>query len=58
MDVTSLYTNIPHEEGADWVAEYYAETLKFWPKYTPDLAPIDKETLKKLILFILQNTTF
>ena len=58
MDVTSLYTNIPHEEGADWVSDFYGETIQFWHQYKINLAPIDKQTLKKLILFILKNSTF
>jgi hypothetical protein len=58
MDVTSLYTNIPHDEGVDLVAEFYAETLHFWNNYKVEVAPVPKDTLKSLMSFILQNCTF
>jgi len=54
LDVVSLYTNIPHQEGTEFVAEYYEETLPMWPKN--QLKPVNKETLKTLLLFVLQNT--
>lgn len=57
MDVVSLYTNIPHEEGAEWVSDFYDETLKYWD-YSSDLIPVNKQTIKQLILFILKNCTF
>lgn len=56
MDVTSLYTNIPHVEGARWVADFYEETLSLWD--FAFLKPIDKLDLYRLILVILTNTTF
>ena len=58
MDIVSLYTNIPHEEGADWVSEYYETTLPNWDDYAYTIKPIDRNTLKTLLLFILQHTTF
>lgn len=58
MDVTSLYTNIPHEEGAKWVSQYYTNTLKYWDKYNIQLKPVTGEILEELILFILKNCTF
>lgn len=58
MDVCSLYTNIPHEEGAEWVSEFYEETLDKWPTNSSQLKPISRELLKELILFILNNCTF
>jgi hypothetical protein len=59
MDVCSLYTNIPHEEGAEWVSEFYEETLDKWPaNRSQQLKPISKELMKTLILFILNNCTF
>ena len=58
MDIVSLYTNIPHEEGAEWVADFYERTLPNWGDYVYVIKPIDKNTLKQLILFILQHTTF
>jgi len=58
MDVTSLYTNIPHQEGAEWVTEFYHETLNKWPKSERLIEPISSSELKELILFILNNCTF
>ena len=58
LDVSSLYTNIPHIEGVDWVCDHYDDTLPFWGDYCSVLKPIDKETLRVLMLFILQNCTF
>lgn len=58
MDVTSLYTNIPHDEGAEWVSEFYHETLDKWNDFDIGIQPIDREKLKELILFILHNCTF
>jgi hypothetical protein len=58
VDVTSLYTNIPHEEGAQWVADFYEETLPLWNGQCNGLCPIDKLTLYNYMLFILRNCTF
>lgn len=58
VDVTSLYTNIPHEEGAKWVSDFYEETLPLWNGQLNGLCPIDKQTLYNLMLFILRNCTF
>lgn len=57
MDVASLYTNIPHEEGAEFVSNFYHETLHLWPT-NYYLNPIDKEDIRSLILFLLKNCTF
>lgn len=57
MDVTSLYTNIPHEEGAEFVSNFYIETLKFWND-NDSLIPLTKTEIYELILFLLTNTTF
>jgi hypothetical protein len=56
MDVTALYTNIPHEEGTLWVTQFYEETLPLWKD--ADLKPIDPDLLKRLIIFILSNCIF
>ena len=56
LDVTSLYTNIPHLEGAEWVSEYYEDTKRNWTDCKLPL--ISKNKLKECILFILNNTTF
>lgn len=58
MDVVSLYTNIPHEEGARWVSDFYEETLHLWDSQAPDIKPVDKNTIYKMIITILENTTF
>jgi hypothetical protein len=58
MDVTSLYTNIPHDEGVDLVADFYAETLHFWTNYNVEVTPVPKDILKSLMSFILHNCTF
>lgn len=58
VDVTALYTNIPHEEGAKWVAEYYMETLPKWEKKHPEIKPISGENLETMIRFILENNVF
>lgn len=57
MDVTSLYTNIPHEQGADFVSTFYVETLNSWTENEP-LVPLNKTEIYLLILFVLQNCTF
>lgn len=58
LDVASLYTNIPHDEGVQWVCDFYEETLDHWDLSQLNLNPIDKSTLAKLMLFILDNCTF
>ncbi len=58
MDVASLYTNIPHVEGVDFVASFYEETLPYWHLYQPGIPPIPTNDLKILMKFILTNCTF
>lgn len=58
LDVASLYTNIPHKEGTDWVCDFYEETLPYWYELELNLEPIDKATLAVLMMFILDNCTF
>ena len=58
LDVTSLYTSIPHVEGASWVCQFYEDTLCEWPRYDVGLEPVDKNTLFELIMFILNNCSF
>jgi len=56
LDVTSLYTNIPHIEGSEWVSDYYDTTKGQWSD--TKLPLITKSQLRECILFILTNTTF
>lgn len=55
LDVVSLYTNIPHNEGAKFVTELYEDTLEYW---NCSLTSIPSTLVYQLIMFILQNTTF
>ncbi len=58
-DIVSLYTNIPHEEGAQFVSEFYEETLQFWTQQEKkNLKPISKLELYNFIIHILHSTTF
>lgn len=56
MDVTSLYTNIPHVEGCKFVCEFYQDTLHLWLE--DELRPIDTNLLFNLMMFILEHCTF
>lgn len=56
MDVVGLYTNIPHEEGINWVTEFYTETLDYW--HNEELKPIPPDWLAALMKFILNNCNF
>jgi len=58
MDVVSLYTNIPHEQGAEWVSEFYHETLNKWSQSNQQIVPVSREEIKQLLLFVLRNSTF
>lgn len=58
LDVASLYTNIPHEQGALWVADFFAETVHLWPNYNPGIQPISRDKMIELIMFLLKNSTF
>jgi len=58
LDVVSLYTNIPQQEGTELVADFYQETLPFWNKDEVGLQPISKAELVELLLFSLENTIF
>jgi len=58
MGVSSLYTIIPHAEGARWVADFYDQTLPMWGPHSLLLKPVDANMLHEMMLFILQNCTF
>jgi len=58
IDVVSLYTNIPQEEGAEWISEFYTQNKQTIHNKYPKLGLISKEELKNLILLILQDNIF
>lgn len=58
IDVTSLYTVLPHRMVIDYVAEMYVETRHEWLQYTPDIRPIPVNLLKCIIQLILNQTFF
>ena len=58
IDVTSLYTVLPHKMVVDYVVEMYEETLENWAQYTPELKPVTGNTLKRMIKIILSQTFF
>jgi hypothetical protein len=58
IDVTSLYTVLPHNMVLDYVTELYVETLSEWCRYTPDVRPIPGDILKRIINIILNQTFF
>jgi hypothetical protein len=58
IDVTSLYTVLPHDMVIEYCEEMYGETLFEFKKYCPDLKPIPGETLKQIIHVILSQTFF
>ena len=58
IDVTSLYTVLPHDMCIEYVSEFYLETMYQWDKYTPDIKPVPVSYLKELITVILNQTFF
>lgn len=58
IDVTSLYTVLPHDLVINYVVEMYTETLNNWHLYTPDIRPIPPTLLKEIICIILNQTFF
>ena len=58
LDVTSLYTVLPHDMCIEYVNEMYLETLQHWNTYTPDIKPIPSPILKEIIKTILDQTFF
>lgn len=56
LDVTSLYTNIPHNEGIEYVSDFYQETIESY--HNSSLKPIPKSNIIKLLTFALNNTVF
>ena len=58
LDVVSLYTNIPQEEGIDFVVEYYSENLVNQQLQNNSVKPISPSLLKTLLQYVLNNTIF
>ena len=61
LDVVSLYTNIPQQEGIEYVVEYYTETLNdhlLNYNQTNSLKPINPNILTQLLEYVLNNTIF
>ena len=52
-DVTSLYTNIPHDEGISAIIKAIDKHRDLTPKYTPD-----NEVIKLILSFILKHNQF
>ena len=52
-DVTSLYTNIPHEDGIEAVAQHYAHWSHILPQHSPKT-----EVIKIILHFILKHSNF
>ena len=58
IDVTSLYTVLPHDLVINYVEEMYTDTMRDWNKYTPDIRPIPGTLIKEMIRIILNQTFF
>jgi hypothetical protein len=58
MDVCSMYTNIPHDEGIELVTSFYEQTLQFWKDFDLGVRPVLPEELAEMIEFILKNCEF
>jgi len=58
LDVSSMYTNIPHHEGVRNVCDFYEETLENWNTNLTGIKPIPVSKLKLLMEFILKNCQF
>jgi hypothetical protein len=58
IDVTSLYTVLPHDLIIKYVTEMYNDSINDWLKYSPDVAPIPEDVLQQMIKIILNQTFF
>jgi len=58
IDVTSLYTVLPHDMVISYVEEMYTETLDHWNTYTQDIKPIPQSLLRDIINIIFNQTFF
>lgn len=58
IDVTSLYTVLPHDMCLKYVTEMYTDTIHNWNKYTPDIKPITVDYLSSILQIILNQGFF
>ena len=58
IDVTSLYTVLPHDMCIKYVCEMYEDTLKNWQLYTPELKPVPTFVIARILKIILSQTYF
>ena len=58
IDVTSLYTVLPHNLVLKYVIEMYSDTLHLFRNYTPDITPIPAHYLREIIEIVLKQTFF
>ena len=56
IDVTSLYTVLPHKLILSYVIKTYKESLESW--CTPDIIPIPHRLLRTIISIVLKQTFF
>jgi hypothetical protein len=58
IDVTSLYTVLPHDMCIEYVCELYNESLNDWNRYTPELKPVPCYVIAQILRIILSQTFF
>ena len=58
IDVTSLYTVLPHDMCIEYVTEMYIETMDKWNKYTHDIKSITVDSLVNILQVILNQGFF
>ena len=58
IDVTSLYTVLPHNMFTEYVTGMYVETLSKWNNYTSDIKPIDADSLVNITRLTLNQGIF
>lgn len=58
IDVTSLYTVLPHKMVIEYVTEMYEETISNWNNFTPELRPVPDYVIKRILNTVLSQTFF